>query len=65
VGNKADLTGNGDEFKEFNFLVEQRQVTFQEGMDLAKKNNLRFFETSAKTGMNVDNVLKTLPSFVS
>jgi len=42
VGNKADLT-------------EQRQVSFQEGMDLAKKHNLRFFETSAKTGMNVEN----------
>ena len=43
VGNKSDLN-------------DYRQVTFQEGQDMAKKNNMMFFETSAKTGENVDKI---------
>ena len=43
VGNKSDLTDN-------------RKVTFEEGQEMAKKNNLLFFETSAKTGENVDKI---------
>jgi len=40
IGNKKDLE-------------EQRQVKFEEGKDLAEKNNLLFLETSAKTAENV------------
>ena len=43
VGNKSDLN-------------DYRQVTFEEGKDMAKKNNMMFFETSAKTGENVDKI---------
>jgi GTPase KRas protein len=41
VGNKYDLTN-------------ERKVTTEEGMDLAKTWNCPFFETSAKTGINVE-----------
>lgn len=40
VGNKSDL--------------ERREVTFQEGQDFARQNNLIFLETSAKTAQNVE-----------
>ena len=43
VGNKSDLN-------------EYRQVTFEEGKEMAKKNNMIFFETSAKTGENVEKI---------
>ena len=43
VGNKSDLS-------------EYRQVTFEEGKEMAKKNNMIFFETSAKTGENVEKI---------
>ncbi len=43
VGNKTDL-------------VDRREVTFEEGMELANKNNMLFFETSAKTSYNVEEV---------
>ncbi len=41
VGNKIDLEAN-------------REVTFEEGKEFAEKNNLIFFETSAKTSVNID-----------
>ena len=43
VGNKSDL-------------IDDRQVTFEEGKEMAKKNNMMFFETSAKTGENVEKI---------
>ena len=43
IGNKLDL-------------ADQRQVSYEEGMDFAKRNGLIFFETSAKGGDNVDEV---------
>ena len=45
VGNKSDLSNN-------------RQVTFDEGKEMAKNNNMLFFETSAKTGENVDKIFE-------
>ena len=41
VGNKIDLEAN-------------REVSFEEGKEFAEKNNLIFFETSAKTAENID-----------
>ena len=43
VGNKKDLS-------------DKREVSFEEGQDLAEKNKIPFYETSAKTGENVENV---------
>ena len=45
VGNKCDL---GD----------RRQVDREEGADFARKNNLIFFETSAKNAENVEETFK-------
>ena len=47
VGNKTDLDS-------------QRQVTFQEGADLAGRLGIAFMETSAKTGSNVQNTFVEL-----
>ena len=45
VGNKCDLE-------------ENREVTEEEGKELAEKNGMLFFETSAKTGKNVVQVFE-------
>jgi small GTP-binding protein len=41
-------------------LADQRQVSTEEGQELAKKLNCPFFETSAKTRLNVDEVFSEL-----
>ena len=41
LGNKADLT-------------YERQVSYEEGKNLAEKYGIEFFETSAKTGQNIN-----------
>ena len=43
VGNKLDL-------------VEKRQIAYVEGNELAFKNNMLFFETSAKSGENINEI---------
>jgi len=43
IGNKSDLN-------------YRRKVSFEEGRDLAKKNNMIFFEYSSKNGSNVNEV---------
>ena len=43
IGNKSDLE-------------EQREVTYDEGKELADQNGIYFYETSAKNGKNVEEV---------
>ena len=43
VGNKSDLNS-------------ERQVNYDEGMELANKNKMLFYETSAKVGTNVEEM---------
>ena len=43
VGNKIDLQ-------------DERQVSYDEGASFAQENNMMFFETSAKTGENIEDV---------
>ena len=43
VGNKSDL-------------ADKRQVSTEEGRELAEKYEMKFYETSAKTGENVNDI---------
>ena len=43
IGNKNDLN-------------DKREVQYEEGEEFAKKKNMIFLETSAKTGNNIDNI---------
>ena len=47
VGNKCDMT-------------DKRIISTDEGKDFANKNKLRFFETSAKTGLGIKEVFNEL-----
>ena len=47
AGNKADL-------------VDNRQVSYEEGKEYADKMNLLFFETSAKSGANIKTLFNEL-----
>ena len=47
VGNKKDLS-------------EKREVRYEEGKELAKRKNILFFETSAKTGECIGDVFKKI-----
>lgn len=46
VGNKSDLD-------------DKRAVKYEEGIELANKNGMMFFETSAKTGFNVEEIFNS------
>ena len=43
IGNKIDLENN-------------REVTYEEGLKFAQKNGMLFFESSAKTGANIEEI---------
>lgn len=47
IGNKLDIVENDE---------NERKVAIEEGEKLAQEENLLFFETSAKTGLNVNDV---------
>ena len=42
----------------------RREVSFEEGQAFAKKNNLMFFETSAKTALNVEKAFLTTTQII-
>ncbi len=41
-------------------FIDKREVTTEEGQNFARQNNLLFFETSAKSGENIEEVIKFL-----
>lgn len=43
----------------------RREVSFEEGQQFAKKNNTMFFETSAKTAMNVEEAFLTTAGIIA
>lgn len=45
-------------------FIFRREVSFEEGQTFAKKNNLMFFETSAKTSLNVEKAFLTTTSYI-
>ena len=47
VGNKCDL-------------VDDRKVTYEEGLKLATDNGMKFFETSAKEEKNIKEAIESL-----
>ncbi|OHT07203.1 small GTP-binding protein [Tritrichomonas foetus] len=46
IGNKSDLSDN-------------REVTKEEAQEFAEKNHMAFFETSAKTGENIEEAMRS------
>ena len=52
------LVGNKDD------LNTEREISTAEGQEFADQNNLLFFETSAKTGHNIDKVFKNSASII-
>ena len=41
-------------------LKDQRKVSYMEGMNLGKQYNINFFESSAKTGKNIKEIMNLL-----
>ena len=51
IGNKCDLEG-------------ERQVQTEEGENFASKYDIKFYEDSAKTGVNVDKSVETIGDII-
>ena len=54
IGNKFDLD---ERYQNISKIKKKfrREVSIDEGKEFARKNNMLFFETSAKTGFNIDD----------
>ena len=52
IGNKCDLEGS------------ERQVSTEDGEDFAQKYDIKFFEGSAKTGVNVNKSFETIGDII-
>lgn len=58
VGNKADQEGLiKEDFGVIYEIIDKRKITKEQGEAFAKENNLLFFETSARKGTQVDDVI--------
>lgn len=55
VGNKKDIVDNND-----NSSTYERQVSMLEAAEMAQRHGLMFFETSAVTGENIEQVFLKL-----
>jgi len=51
VGTKADL-------------VESRKIEYKAGLDIANAHSVKFFETSAKSGFNIDKVFSAMVDLI-
>ena len=51
IGNKNDLN-------------ESREISYKDGVNLAKKYNMLFFETSAKNGDNIETIFKKSVEYI-
>ncbi|KAI8355660.1 Vps21 late endosomal rab small monomeric GTPase [Blakeslea trispora] len=58
VGNKLDLVEDNEE--NVDYEEGSRQVTYEEASAYASEAGLLFFETSARTSLNVDNVFREI-----
>ena len=47
-----------------NDLKESREVSYDEGLKMAEKNNMLFFETSAKNGENIEKIFKESVEYI-
>lgn len=52
IANKTDLSA-------------ERVISQEEGLQFAHENNMRYFETSAKTGHNIDGVFSEITEYVN
>ena len=43
-------------------MIEQKEINKEEGEKIAAQYNMKFFETSAKTGMNIKEAFETIAS---
>lgn len=64
VGNKCDLESQRV-FAPRGFSFSIQAVSTKEGQDLAKKHGIHFFETSASTDTNVDEVFAAVDDLMS
>ena len=48
-----------------NDLIESREVSYDEGLKISQKYNMLFFETSAKSGENIENIFNESVDYIN